>query len=144
MEMIRLSGQQGVPVIAAGSEVIVGFDQARLARIAKKYSAKKRPPFGVLGADAEDYLKRHPEAANGAPPDIKGVYVGEVRSGSVAARAGLQRGDIITGFAGKRVNGIYSLDRLIDMFEPGQSATVRFFRSGEPMTRQVEFKIPDA
>ncbi|MBN1794374.1 MAG: glutathione S-transferase N-terminal domain-containing protein [Candidatus Omnitrophica bacterium] len=30
MEMVKLSGQMGVPVIAVGSEVIVGFDKGRL------------------------------------------------------------------------------------------------------------------
>ena len=29
-EMVRLSGQTGVPVIVVGSTVIVGFDRARL------------------------------------------------------------------------------------------------------------------
>ena len=29
-EMTRVSGQRGVPVIVVGSEVVVGFDQARL------------------------------------------------------------------------------------------------------------------
>jgi len=29
-ELMKVSGQRGVPVIVAGSEVVVGFDQARL------------------------------------------------------------------------------------------------------------------
>jgi S1-C subfamily serine protease len=144
MEMVRLSGQQGVPVISAGSDVIVGFDQVRLARLAKLYSAKRRPAFGVLGADAEGYLQRHPEAARGAPIGTKGVYVGKVRSGSIAERAGIQPGDIITGFAGKRVSGVYGLDKLIDMFEVGQSASARVLRDGEPITVQVDFVSPSA
>jgi S1-C subfamily serine protease len=144
MEMVRLSGQQGVPVIAAGTEVIVGFDQARLARIAKQYGANRRPPFGVLGADADGYLQRHPEAANGVPTDTKGVYVGEVRRGSVAERAGIQSGDIITAFAGKKVNDTYALDRLIDMFQSGQTASVRVLRKDEVLILQVEFVTPDA
>ena len=144
MEMVRLSRQQGVPVIAAGNEVIVGFDQARLAKLAREYGAERRPPFGVLGADAGDYLRRHPDAANGAPPDTNGVYVGDVRAGSVAARAGIQRGDIIVAFAGKRVNGLHGLDRLIEAFTAGQSASVRILRNGELETLTVEFSTPQA
>src|SRR4051794_10920193 len=56
MEMIQLTGQQGVPVVAAGNEVVVGFDQVRLARIADKFSGPKRPALGVLGANASEYL----------------------------------------------------------------------------------------
>jgi len=48
MEMIRRSGQQGVPVITADDEVIVGFDQVRLAKIAERHSGPKRPALGLL------------------------------------------------------------------------------------------------
>ena len=108
------------------------------------YSAKRRPAFGVLGADAEGYLQRHPEAARGAPIDSKGVYVGKVRPGSIAERAGIQPGDIITAFAGKRVNGTYALDKLIDMFQVGQSASARLLRDGECITVQIDFVAPEA
>src|SRR4051812_41232481 len=63
MEMVRRSGQQGVPVITTDDDVIVGFDQVRLAKIADKFAGPKRPPLGVLGANAETYLQKHPEAA---------------------------------------------------------------------------------
>ncbi len=52
MEMIRRSGQQGVPVIATEDEVIVGFDQVRLNRLAQRYGGPKRPPLGILAAAA--------------------------------------------------------------------------------------------
>ena len=32
-EMVKISGQMGVPVIVVGDEVIVGFDQARLEEL---------------------------------------------------------------------------------------------------------------
>lgn len=32
-EMVKLSGGRSVPVIAAGDEVMIGFDQARLDKI---------------------------------------------------------------------------------------------------------------
>jgi len=32
-EMVKISGQMGVPVIVAGGEIIVGFDKARLEAI---------------------------------------------------------------------------------------------------------------
>ncbi len=35
-EMIKLSGQMGVPVIAVDNEVIVGFDSARLDELINK------------------------------------------------------------------------------------------------------------
>ena len=92
VEMVRRSGQQGVPVIATDDEVIVGFDQVRLGRIAKRFAAPKAPPFGVMAANVSDYFASHPEAAATAPGVTTGVYVGKVRPGTVAANAGLQPG----------------------------------------------------
>ncbi len=139
MEMIRRSGQQGVPVIATADEVIVGFDQAALARLAKKLSAPKRPPFGVLATDAEEYLNRHPEAAEGVPTGTKGVYVGEIRPGSVADHAGLRRADIIVSLAGKRAVTMSALNSLIDTLSAGDEVTVKFLRNGEEQSAKLQF-----
>ncbi|MFT4037555.1 MAG: Uxx-star family glutaredoxin-like (seleno)protein [Thermomicrobiales bacterium] len=112
MEMVRLSGQQGVPVTVADGEVILGFDQARLAKIAAKFAGPKRPPLGILAADAEEYLTKHPELAEKVPAGTKGVYVGKIRPQTVAERAGLQPGDILTSFAGKRIRSMAQLDQM--------------------------------
>ena len=139
MEMIRRTGQQGVPVVATEDEVILGFDQPRLARLAEKFSGPKRPPLGVLGADAEQYLQRHPEEAEKFPADTKGVYVGEVRHGSVAESAGIKRGDVIQALAGKRVRNMAALDQLISNVKAGESTPVRFLRDGE--SREATFQF---
>ncbi len=138
MEMIRRSGQQGVPVIATDDEVILGFDQVRLAHLAEKLSGPKRPPLGLLGADAEQYLRRHPEAAGGAAVKA-GVYVGEVRPGTVAERAGLRRADIITALAGKRVKTIAEMDQMVATLKAGDAVSVRFWREGEEQTSTLQF-----
>jgi len=38
-ELMKVSGQRGVPVIVAGSEVVVGFDQAKLEKMFPKPGA---------------------------------------------------------------------------------------------------------
>ena len=139
IEMIRLTGQQGVPVVAADGEFILGFDQARLQRLAEKYGAAKRPPLGVLGANAEEYLKNHPEAAEKLPAGIKGIYVGKIRPDTVAERAGLKPGDVIVGLAGKRARSMGELDRMIDTLKAGDKVTVRFVRDGQEQTASLQF-----
>lgn len=139
LEMIRRTGQQGVPVTIAGDDVILGFDQAKFARLAEQFALPKRPPLGVLAADAEEYLARHPEKATNLPPGTKGVYVGKIRPGTVAAKAGLQPGDVITGVAGKRTPTMSKLDQLIDTLAAGDTVTVRFFRDGVEETRKLQF-----
>ncbi|MBA3414893.1 MAG: PDZ domain-containing protein [Chloroflexia bacterium] len=139
MEMIRLSGQQGVPVTATEDEVILGFDQARLAKLAEKYAKPKRPPLGILAADAAEYLARHPEKAANLPEGTKGVYVGKIRPTTVAAAAGLQPGDVVTSVAGKRTPTMSKLDALIDTLQPGDSVTVRFLRNGSEAESKLQF-----
>lgn len=139
MEMIRRSGQQGVPVITTEDEVIVGFDQVRLAKIAERFAGPKRPPLGLLGANAEAYLARHPEAAAKVPSGTKGVYVGEIRPESVAQRAGLRPGDIVIGLAGKRVRDMAMLDQMIETLKPGDAVDIRYLRDGDEQTARLQF-----
>ena len=139
MEMIRRSRQQGVPVTATDDEVIVGFDQVRLGRLAERYGGPRRPPLGVLGADAEAYLKRHADRAARFPAGTKGVFVGQIRPGTVAEKAGLRAGDVIVGLTGKRVRDLAGLDQLIETVTAGTSVSVRFLRDGEEHTATLQF-----
>ncbi|HEU5432581.1 MAG TPA: PDZ domain-containing protein [Thermomicrobiales bacterium] len=93
----------------------------------------------MLGANAEEYLERHPEVAANAPAGIKGVYVGKVRPDTVGERASLKPGDIITGLAGKRVRTMADLDRMIDALNAGDKATVRYVRDKEEHSAQLQF-----
>lgn len=139
MEMIRLSGQQGVPVTVADGEVILGFDQAKFAKLAEKHAGPKRPPLGILAADAEDYLAKHPEKAEKIPEGTKGVYVGKIRPKTVAERAGLQPGDVITSFAGKRIRNMAQLDQMVETLKAGDQATAKYIRDGENESVVLQF-----
>ena len=139
MEMVKLSKQQGVPVTVADGEVVLGFDQAAFRRIAQKYGAAKRPPLGILAADADEYLSRHPEKAEALPEGLKGVYVGKVRPGTVAEKAGIEPGDVISGVAGKRTPSMSKLDVLIETLKSGDSVSVHFWRGKEEHIARLEF-----
>jgi glutaredoxin 3 len=139
MEMVRRTGQQGVPVIATDDEVILGFDQARLAKLAQKFAGPKRPPLGLLGADAESYLARRPELAEKLGGPVKGVYVGELRPGSIAETAGLRRGDIVQAAASKRVRDLRALDALVETVRPGDSLNLRVLRDGADVELMLQF-----
>ncbi|MCC6943385.1 MAG: PDZ domain-containing protein [Thermomicrobiales bacterium] len=139
MEMIKRSGQQGVPVIATENEVIVGFDQARLAKIVDAFGRAKRPPLGLLAADAQQYFERHPDIAANYPEGTKGIFVGDVRANSVAERAGVKNGDVITSVAGKRVRNIGQLDQMIDTLDAGDKVSFRYIRDGEDATSVFQF-----
>ncbi len=98
--MVRLSGQQGVPVIAVDDQVIVGFDRPRLERV---LAARAAPPAGKPGlgarvADAATMALRQPGLA------ADGAYIGGVRTGSPAEQAGLRAGDVIVAVGGTPVH----------------------------------------
>lgn len=139
MEMIRVSGQQGVPVTVANGDVILGFDQRKFAKLAEKFAGPKRPPLGILAADAEEYLTKHPEKADKIPAGTKGIYVGKVRPNTVAARGGFKPGDVITSFAGKRVRTMTALDQMVETLKPGDKATAKFIRDGENQSIVLQF-----
>jgi serine protease Do len=139
MEMIRVSGQQGVPVTVANGDVILGFDQRKFAKLAEKFAGPKRPPLGILAADAEEYLTKHPEKAETIPVGTKGVYVGKVRPSTVASRGGFKPGDVITSFAGKRVRSMTALDQMVETLKPGDKATAKFIRDGENQSIVLQF-----
>lgn len=139
VEMVRRSGQQGVPVITTDDDVILGFDQARLAKLVERFAAPRRLPLGMMAAEAETFLRKRPELAENYPDGVKGVYVGETRPGSVSAIAGLKSGDIIVAAAGKRVNNLSALDKLIDTLKAGESISIRFYRGKEDQTATFQF-----
>jgi len=116
-EVVRRTGQLGVPVIADSQEAIVGFDLPRLQRMAARHA---RPPgLGLRVKDA---------------PDGPGAYVGSVRPGSPAERAGVEAGDVVEELSGVPVKSAADVERIAAQRRPGQptSATVR--RGGERRT----------
>ena len=69
-----------------------------------------------------------------------GVYVVDVSSMSAAERAGLQKGDIILGFAGENVKTADDLNAIKAQQEPGDTVEMKIDRNNKEMT--VEIVIP--
>ncbi|MFN8590753.1 MAG: PDZ domain-containing protein [Thermomicrobiales bacterium] len=123
----------------ADGEVILGFDQRKFSKLAEKFAGPKRPPLGILAADAEEYLTKHPEKAENVPAGTKGIYIGKIRPDTVSERAGIRPGDIITTFAGKRVRNMAALDQMVETLKAGDKATARFLRDGEEHSVILQF-----
>src|SRR5690606_13791770 len=103
------------------------------------FGRPKRPPLGLLAADAQQYFERHPEIAEKYPEGTKGIFVGDVRPNSVAERAGVKNGDVITSVAGKRVRNIGQLDQMIDTLNAGDKVSFRYVREGTDTTASFQF-----
>ncbi|GEM_PF-5997835 len=109
-----MTGQLGVPVIADDQEAIIGFNVPRLQQLAARHF---RPRLGLLVAPAEE-----------------GVRIGAVRPDTVAARAGLQPGDIVVELSGAPVKTPDDLERIASKMRPGTPTSIMVLRGGERLT----------
>jgi membrane-associated protease RseP (regulator of RpoE activity) len=117
-------GQHGVPVILVDGHMVVGFDRAQLERLLAQATAApgaKRPRLGASIADAAHH------APPGSPP---GAYVGRVRPGSPAARAGLLPGDVIVALAGHPVDSAAAVEQILRRQGAQHPVPVRIYRNG--------------
>ena len=129
-EMVRLSGQEGVPVTVIGDQVIVGFDRHRLD---EAMAEAQRPRLGAAIAAASTM------AAQGRTAATEGAYLGRVRTGGTADRAGLSAGDVITTFGGRPVRSDVHLEQLLAGVQPGQRLAITFVRDGQSHQTTLEF-----
>jgi S1-C subfamily serine protease len=111
-EMQRRSGQLGVPVITAGDDVIVGFDQRRLQQIAQRHAG---PPS--IGLRVKD-------------DPTQGVLVGGARPGSPAERAGIQFGDVVQLLDGRPVRSVADLEQIARSLSGGRVVELVVTRRG--------------
>jgi serine protease Do len=77
-------------------------------------------------------------AAEVGAPDTSGAVIVRMSRNSRAYQLGIQPGDIIVGFNGKKIDDPSQLFRLVADAQVGSTATMRVLREG----RAVEFKVP--
>jgi S1-C subfamily serine protease len=124
MQMVQVSGQQGVPVITVDGQVVVGFNQPRLRQLLEQ-ARKAKPKLGASIADASSQVRKHP----GIPGS--GAYLGRVRPGSPAERAGLRTGDVIVALGGQQVVQAKDVHRLVQEMPKGRDLSLTFVRAGQ-------------
>jgi S1-C subfamily serine protease len=127
-EMVSLSGQMGVPVIIIDGNVVVGFDRERIKTL---LAAGTKIHLGIKITDASRYASQQ-----GKSP-VSGALVGEVASGSIGERSGLQPGDVITEISGRFINSAADLESALGNLQSGHILTILFLRNGESRKSEV-------
>jgi len=97
-----------------------------------------RPPRGEVPQRPQAsgvFLGVSTQSATGDQP---GAQVENVASGSPAAGAGLQPGDVITAVDGTAVTSPVDLARLVRSHQPGDQVTIAYSRSGNTAEAQVQ------
>jgi len=70
-------------------------------------------------------------------PDIDGLLIEQVTSGSPAEVAGVRAGDVMTAIDGSAIRSVISAIEQINRKAPGQTVDLRIFRSGNYQTISV-------
>ena len=90
---------------------------------------------GWLGVAIQDIT---PELAQSfGLKDGQGALIADVYAGSPAAKAGLQRGDVVTSFDGQVVKEPYDLTLAVGGTSPGKDVAIVVLRSGQQKTLTI-------
>ena len=116
-----------------GGSVGVGFAipaheaQQIVAKLMKNGSIE----HGLIGVEIQPVT---PDIANALGlPTPQGALVAHVGDGSPAAHAGIQTGDVITGFAGQAIKEPRTLSRAVADLAPGQKEPLSVWRNGKTL-----------
>ena len=127
-------------IVAGGSGIGFAIPSNMARKIYTELQAKGRVTRGWLGVSIQPLT---PELAKSfGVKDSKGVLLSEVMPDSPAAKAGLQSGDIMLEFQGKKMDAPADLQRAVALTSPGASAKVKVWR--EQGAKTLEIKIGEA
>lgn len=70
--------------------------------------------------------------------DAKGAKITSVSEGSAAAKAGLKKGDVITGIDNEKIKEADDVSRVIRAHKPGDKVTITYLRDGKEQKQTVE------
>ena len=129
-ELVRITGQMGVPVTIIDGQTVVGFDKARLERTITRSIGAQRPPFGAAIADAAKIT-----AQKGTSITL-GAYIGKIRAGSVAEKIGLSPDDIITELNMQRITNASDLEQALSKVNKGSRFSLVFLRGNNTHTTE--------
>lgn len=105
-----------------------------VVEVADQIIAKGRVSRGYLGVYIEDL---DPKMAKTFGYNGKGVLVQQPIDGGPGAKAGMQRGDIITKVNGNAVETAEALRRTIARFAPGTKVGIEIIRAGKPVNLEM-------
>ncbi len=130
-DMVRLTGQMGVPVIVVNGEVVIGFDRPRLEQLLSQTGRRQHPHLGLKVADASRAARKA-----GMTP-LSGALIGAVAPSSPGEKAGLLKGDIITEANQRRVNNADDMERALANLTYGDRVKIVFQRGQQTAKAEI-------
>jgi glutaredoxin len=75
-ELVKSTGQMGVPVTVINGQTVIGFDRGRLEQLLTKTQTSQRPPFGASIADASKITAKQVFFASRNSPLLQNIFPG--------------------------------------------------------------------
>jgi serine protease Do len=146
--LVNMSGQvvgiNSAILSRTGGNVGIGFSiPVNMAkRIYTELAAKGKVTRGWLGVTIQPLT---PELAKSfGLKEPKGVLIADVVQDSPAEKAGIAAGDIVTEFAGKKVDSPQDLQKVVASTEPGKAVPVGLWRDKAQKTVEIRIgETPD-
>lgn len=95
-----------------------------------EYQTVKRPYIGIAGSAVDSETAQRYNLP-------EGVYVESVEEDSPAAKAGIQKADIITKIQGTEIKSVNELNKVKYTYNIGETITLTLVRNGQSMDVQV-------
>ncbi len=123
-------------IIASGQGIGFAIPINMAKEIAPQLQEKGHVTRGWLGVSIQEVT---PALAKSFDlKEKKGALVAQVVSGSPAEKAGIKQGDVIVEFDGKEVTDSKDLPRLVASTPVGKSVSIKLWRNGKVLDRQVK------
>ena len=126
--LVAAQAEPGVPAQGIGFAIAIDAAQPIAAQLVQTGHAT-HSYLGITFQWAGGASARQLHAQN-----TEGVLVQQVQPGSPAAKAGVQRGDIITAVNGQKLTSETDLPATISKQKPGDTIQLAIVRNGQPQT----------
>jgi serine protease Do len=123
-------------IIASGQGIGFAIPVNMAREIAPQLQKQGHVTRGLLGVNIQDVT---PELAKTfGLKEGRGALVAQVVPDGPAEKGGIEQGDVIVGFDGKKVNDSKELPRIVAATEVGKTVTVKILRDGREIDRTVK------
>lgn len=119
-----------------------GYSFAVPSNIVKKvvsdlidFGSVKRATLGITMSAITDELAKENKLSS-----LDGVYVHEVLPGSAAEKAGVKKGDVLTGIDTTELKSAAAVQEKVNSFHPGDKAVLKIIRDGKKLELNVTFQ----
>ena len=137
--LINLQGEVvgiNTAIVASGQGIGFAIPINMAKEIAPQLQKQGHVTRGLLGVAIQDVT---PELAKSLGlKESKGALVSQVVPGGPADKAGIEQGDVIVSFDGRRVDDSKDLSRIVASTTVGKTVTVKLLRDGKEVERQAK------